>query len=438
MRSIAHLSRIALTIGSHGFGPLVMELGVQELIRLLPLIDRWGQPRARTIGKRVRMLFQELGPTFQKFGQVLSTQGDLLPDEMIAELQKLQYESPPMSPKELKKILKKNFPKLKDVFSEFNEKPAGVASIGQVHRGKLVDGTPVAIKIQRPGVSEIMKKDLESLEWIATTVLQAKPEWKRFNILGILQLFKRSLLSELDFKSEAQNTLRLRKLASAKGILVPLPFEKLSHQQILVMEWVDGSPLTTLLEKAPSPLSKKVAHQILDLILHQVFDQGVFHGDPHPGNFILTPDDKLAMIDAGLIGTLTNQHRKALVRSLRAVLQGDATKMSTALISMSSFAGSKKVPALVNQLAPELEKIFRDLKQTGALEKTLQKVFRAAARLDVLVDVEYVLMLKALLTVESLCRQLDPEIRVLAVAKPIVLKGLLGWTNPFRFLIGKN
>jgi ubiquinone biosynthesis protein len=436
MKHLAHLSRIAFTVSAHGFAPLVAELGVQELIRLLPKGSRFGQPRAKTWGKRLRLLFEELGPTFQKFGQILSTQSDLLPAETIQELQKLQHDLPPMSFKDVQAILRRELGTL-DRFVQFDDKPFAVATIGQLHRATLPGGTQVAVKIQRKGIAEQMTRDVDALQWIANTVVRHKPQWKRYNIVGIVALFRRSLLAELNLKEEASNYRRLSSLCNRFSVRVPKIYPKLCTGQVLTLEWIDGEPLTTVLQtEQPSELKKKIAEQVLNLVLHQIFHEGTFHGDPHPGNFLIDDEERLTMIDVGLVGTLTTRHRTALIRAMRAVLSADSGKMASALSHMCDRP-PRMTTAAKAALSQSLSKIFEELREKKELEKCLNRVFRAAAQHDLIIDVNYVLMLKALLTVESMCRQLSPEVRIMTVAKPIIMKGLLRWTNPFRMIFNR-
>jgi ubiquinone biosynthesis protein len=282
-----------------------------------------------------------------------------------------------------------------------------------------------------------MTRDVDALQWIANTVVRHKPQWKRYNIVGIVALFRRSLLAELNLKEEASNYRRLSSLCNRFSVRVPKIYPKLCTGQVLTLEWIDGEPLTTVLQtEQPSELKKKIAEQVLNLVLHQIFHEGTFHGDPHPGNFLIDDEERLTMIDVGLVGTLTTRHRTALIRAMRAVLSADSGKMASALSHMCDRP-PRMTTAAKAALSQSLSKIFEELREKKELEKCLNRVFRAAAQHDLIIDVNYVLMLKALLTVESMCRQLSPEVRIMTVAKPIIMKGLLRWTNPFRMIFNR-
>lgn len=268
---------------------------------------------------------EQLGPTFIKLGQLLSTRGDLLPEPYLEALGRLQDQIEPFSFNEVEQIVSSELGgRISKLFAEFDREPTAAASLAQVHRARMRDGRMVVVKVQRPGVREIIVKDLEALEEI-TEFIDAHTEMgKRYEFSNMLSELRQSLLRELDFKSEAANLRRLRSsLREFERIIIPEPIEDFTTSRVLTMDYVSGKKITTL-----SPLrlmeldGPELSEELFRAYLKQILVEGFFHADPHPGNVLITDDDRLAIIDLGMVGHITGSFQENLLRLLLAISEG--------------------------------------------------------------------------------------------------------------------
>ena len=268
---------------------------------------------------------EQLGPTFIKLGQLLSTRGDLLPEPYLEALGRLQDQIEPFSFNEVEQIVSSELGgRISKLFAEFDREPTAAASLAQVHRARMRDGRMVVVKVQRPGVREIIVKDLEALEEI-TEFIDAHTEMgKRYEFSNMLSELRQSLLRELDFKSEAANLRRLRSsLREFERIIIPEPIEDFTTSRVLTMDYVSGKKITTL-----SPLrlmeldGPELSEDLFRAYLKQILVDGFFHADPHPGNVLITDDDRIAIIDLGMVGHITGSFQENLLRLLLAISEG--------------------------------------------------------------------------------------------------------------------
>ena len=268
---------------------------------------------------------EQLGPTFIKLGQLLSTRGDLLPEPYLEALGRLQDQIEPFSFSEVEQIVSAELGgRISKLFAEFDREPTAAASLAQVHRARMRDGRMVVVKVQRPGVREIIVKDLEALEEI-TEFIDAHTEMgKRYEFSNMLSDLRQSLLRELDFKSEAANLRRLRStLREFERIIIPEPIEDFTTSRVLTMDYVSGKKITTL-----SPLrlmeldGPELSEDLFRAYLKQILVDGFFHADPHPGNVLITDDDRIAIIDLGMVGHITGSFQENLLRLLLAISEG--------------------------------------------------------------------------------------------------------------------
>jgi predicted unusual protein kinase regulating ubiquinone biosynthesis (AarF/ABC1/UbiB family) len=277
---------------------------------------------------------EELGPTFIKLGQLLSTRPDFLPISYIEELTKLQDQIEPFSFKEVEEIVENEIgTRISKAFQEFSSEPIAAASLGQVHKALLRDGRPVAVKVQRPGIRRTILTDLETLEEIAATVDKHTSIGRQYAFQDVLQQFKQTILVELDYRQEAQNLIKLgNNLNNYENILIPQPINDYSTSRILTMDYIRGKKVTKL-----SPLARlemdggALAEDLFKAYLDQVLVDGFFHADPHPGNVFITDDHKIALIDLGMVAHIDPQMRENLMKLLLYISEGrgqEATQVS--------------------------------------------------------------------------------------------------------------
>ena len=299
---------------------LAIKLG-KGLIRKTPSLKR---------EERVRKVFEELGPTFIKLGQILSLRPDIVPLKIADELRKLQDEVPPFSSEEAVKIVEEEIgKKAKEIFSYFSMDPMAAASIAQVHRAKTFSEEEVVVKIKRPDIEKIIALDLDILFHLAKIAEQRITEVKLYNPIQILEEFSSTLQKEINFYNEGRNIDRFRRNFEAdSSVYIPKVYWELSGERILTMEFIDGVKCSDLKKIEEKGLDrKKIAYNGAQLILKQAFDHGFFHADPHPGNLYVLEGNVIAPLDFGIVGRLSDEMREELEDILLAVIKKDVNRI---------------------------------------------------------------------------------------------------------------
>lgn len=289
------------------------------------------QENLELIGTHLRGAFTELGPTFVKVGQLASTRSDILPRPIISELAKLQDRVRPLSFENVRQLIEGALQvRLESVFSEFDPKPLAAASIGQVHRAVLKSGERVGVKVQRPYIREVVQTDLEIFSTLVTLIEQ-KTDWgRRFPLRMLLGEFGKTILEELDFLNEGRNAEKIANFNTKnKCILIPKIYWEFSRSTVLTLEYFEGIPLSQLLESSNSAYDTlsynplQIAEGLSQGLLQQILLDGCFHGDPHPGNILILPEGKIALVDFGITGSQTPVMRNQLAALFTAIVQGN-------------------------------------------------------------------------------------------------------------------
>jgi len=362
-------------------------------------------------GRRVRLALEELGTTFIKLGQMLSTRYDLLPDDIINELRKLQDEVPPIPFSHCKAVLEESLPNWEEKILYIKEKPQAAASIAQVHRALLLDGTEVVIKVRRPGIKKLVNKDIEVLKSLAR-FFNHFPVFKDFDLVQIVKEFGISINREMDLYSEAQ---ALEKFNDAfrmnEVIFAPQPNLELSCEKILVMQYIPGIVFTDLLEMSEEEMPLKIDKKKLvwagaDCMCQQAFLIGFLHNDPHPGNLIATRNNRLYFIDFGQVGIIDKSTRRFLLEMVLSMTRRD-TEMLT-LIVTEHFSVSNP-----DEFQDEIKLLFsryygKPLSEFSMSELVME-TFKIIRKYKVQVPPQLLIMGKVILMIESIARKLDPS-----------------------------
>jgi ubiquinone biosynthesis protein len=353
-----------------------------------------------------------MGPTFIKAGQLLSTRPDLLPVEYLVGLSRLQDEVEPFDSEEAERILAEELGvRTSKAFSRFDSEPIASASLGQVHYAEMRDGRPVAVKIQRPGVRQQVASDLEAMEEVAKVMAARTELGKRFDLVAMVEEFRRTLTDELDYRQEARNLERLgENLKKFDRLLVPRPIMDFTTSRVLVMEWVTGVKITSLSPLARMDLDgKELASQLFEAYLQQVLVDGFFHADPHPGNLSVTSDHRIALLDLGMVARISSGLQETLVRFLMAVSEGDGEEAAQVAMKLGEpgpdFDESGFVAAVTELVDRQQGVVAKDIE----LGKVVLGVTRMASEHGVRIPGDLSMLGKTLLNLDRVGRTLDPE-----------------------------
>jgi ubiquinone biosynthesis protein len=355
---------------------------------------------------------ERMGPTFIKLGQLLSSRPDILPDEYIRALERLQDHVEPFSFSEVEPLVTAELGvRLSKAFSEFAAAPLAAASLGQVHRAALRDGRQVAVKVQRPGIRQRVAEDLEALGELAEFFDQHTTLGRRYGFVQILEEFRRSLLRELDYRQEAQNLTLLRhNLAEFDRILVPMPIDDYTTSRILTMEYVAGTKIAALSQVVRLELDGAgLAEQLFRAYLKQVLVDGFFHADPHPGNVLLMDSGRLALLDLGMVARIAPRLQEHLLQLLLAISEGRSDEAMTAVLKLAekgpTFDETIFARRVTDLVGRHQETVLRDV-QVGRI---VLELGRTAGEVDVRLPPELSMLGKTLLNLDQIAQQLDPN-----------------------------
>ena len=399
---------VARLFVKYGRGPLA-----DELSRDLPLSEPGATGKGGSDPGELARDLEKLGPTFIKLGQLLSSRADLLPTPYLEALSRLQDRVEPFSFEEVEKIVEAELgTRISRAFSSFEAEPLASASLGQVHRARMRDGRPVAVKVQRPGIREGIAEDLEALRDLASFMDRHSSLGERYELEKTVETFGRTLVAELDYRREAQNLVRLsQNLKRFEHIVVPLPVEGYTTERVLTMELVEGRKVTDL-----DPLTAididgtALADELFRAYLHQVVIDGFFHADPHPGNVFLTDDGRVALLDLGMVGLIPPGMRDGLFRLLMAIGEGRGDEAADRALALGETQKEdfdeaefrRRVGAIVAELAQSRLGDFQ-------LGRSVIAVARAAGEAGVRIPTELTMLGKTLWNLDEIGKTLDPS-----------------------------
>ncbi len=414
---------IAINFSSAGFGFLVEELGLDELLSLPKriILRQAKNDEEKSRGERIRIFIEGMGTTFIKLGQIASTRPDLIPKDIIDELEKLQSDVPPFSFDDVKKVIEESLDvKTEDVFQSIEEMPIGSASTGQVHKAVTIDGETVAVKVQRPNIEKIVRTDLEILHHLATLAEQ-RMEWaRRYHLTDMIEEFSEAILDELDYTIEANNADKIRKQFERDSkIKIPEMIRELSTKNVLVMEFIDGIPINHHAELEARGYSREVlADRLANAVFHQIIVEGFFHGDPHPGNVSVLEDETIAFMDFGMVGRLSQDMKYNFGTLLIGMMRKDASGVVKAIVKMGVVPPGVEMNVL-NRDAEKLRDKYYDIPLSYLnIGEAVQDIFQIANKHRIGLPQDFTILGKSIITLESVVSRLDPEFSIMDVAEP--------------------
>jgi ubiquinone biosynthesis protein len=445
---LAKIARVGLKFGLDRLilehdpsGRLALPLGILNALCFWRDRSQLNAPR----GARLRQALETLGPIFVKFGQVLSTRRDLLPDDIADELAKLQDRVPPFPPDEAIAEIEKSFGRpLGEIYASFSREPVASASVAQVHFAKLFDGREVAVKVLRPGIAPVIAHDIALLDSFAGLLERFWSDGKRLKPREVVHEFAKHLDDELDLMREAANCSQLRRnFTNSKLLLVPEVFWDYCTHSVMTMERMNGIPISQIdrLREAGIDL-KQLSRAGVEIFFTQVFRDGIFHADMHPGNILVatapSSHGSYIALDFGIVGTLTEVDQKYMAINFLAFFRRDYKRVAEAHVESGWVPRDTRVDELEAAVRAVCEPIFdRPLKEIS-FGHVLLRLFQTSRRFNVEIQPQLVLLQKTLLNIEGLGRQLDPDLDLWQTAKPFLERwmheqvGVRGFINHLK------
>lgn len=430
---ILRLAKIIRVSVGYGLDQLILDHDPgNRLARLARVLGFWrdlSAPRA----VRLRQALEALGPIFVKFGQVLSTRRDLMPQDIADELAKLQDQVPPFPSEQAMAELERVYGKpVVEVFKSFERDPVASASVAQVHFATLPDGREVAVKILRPGIEKVIGHDLALLDTLAGLLERLWADGRRLKPREVVAEFEKHLHNELDLMREAANCSQLRRNFAESALLaVPEVHWDWCTPSVMVMERMHGTPISQIDRLAASGVDlKRLSRAGVEIFFTQVFRDGFFHADMHPGNILVEPDGRYVALDFGIMGTLNEVDKNYLAINFLAFFHRDYHRVAAAHVESGWAPKETRVDELEAAVRAVCEPIFdRPLSQIS-FGKVLLRLFQTSRRFNVEIQPQLVLLQKTLLNIEGLGRQLDPELDLWRTAKPFLERWMseqIGW-----------
>ena len=427
---------IVAVLVKYGFVDVVHRLHLSSYLaagrRLLALTGRTVEPDLPK-AQRLRLACEELGPTFIKFGQALSTRSDLLPADVVAEFARLQDAVPPLSPGLAERAVEAAFGRpLEVLFARFDPVPLAAASIAQVHSATLHTGEPVAVKIRRPDIGPRIERDLALLAQLAALVERHVPDASLYSLSGLVEEFARTIRREQDLSREGRIIERFAgQFADDPTVHFPAVCWDLTTPAVLTMEFLDGVKVSAVgTSAAPDADPHVIAARGADAVLSQILEHGLFHADPHPGNILILPGNVVAFIDFGIVGRVSPRLREQLADTIEAVWQHDAERLA---VLVTEVAVAQR-PVDLAELARDLEEMLDAYSDVPIGRLSMAEIFdsvtAAVSRHRLKLPADLLLLIKAVVTIEGVGRQLDPEFRMVAHAVPVVQRLTIAQHRP--------
>ena len=428
LRSVKILRVVARYRLDTFFDGMNLPFYLRVLLKLLPwrYMIAADQPR----GERLRLALEALGPVFIKFGQMLSTRRDLLPDDVAEELKKLQDQVPPFGGVEAQHIIEQSLGQpVSELFAQFEQQPLASASVAQVHKATLGDGRDVVVKVIRPGIERTIQKDVALLYSLAQIAQTIWADGRRLRPVEVVAEYEQTIFDELDLRKEAANGSQLHRNFDGSDVLyIPEIYWDYTRSNVLVMERIHGIPVADIEQlEAQNTDMKKLAERGVEIFFTQVFRDSFFHADMHPGNIFVSRDNpqspQYIAVDFGIVGSLTPEDQSYLARNFLAFFQRDYRQVAQLHVDSGWVPSDTNVDAFETAIRSVCEPIFEKPLKEISFGQVLLGLFQTARRFNMEVQPQLVLLQKTLLNIEGLGRQLYPELDLWKTAKPF----LEGW-----------
>ena len=442
-RSAKRLQQIVNVLLKHGFGRIIDQIQLGRYIpfrKRLRAFGQWPSLKGPTVPERLRIAFGELGPSFIKLAQILSSRPDLITAQFANEFKKLQDEVPPFPVAEAKRIISEELKlPLEDIFREFKDEPVAAASIAQVHLAKLADGSEVIVKVQRPGIREQIETDITILTALARLLDRNVPESRFFNPVAIVDEFSKTLRRELDFIGEAKNCSRFKKnFEENPDIYIPRIYGELITERVLVMERIEGVRIDDIPGITALGLDRKRLVKVsVDAYFKMILEDGFFHADPHPGNLLAMPSGMLAFVDFGIVGRVTPEMKATMAKTFLALIHRDFDKLIDQYVELGYVPEDIDLDRFRREFKTDLlyylEPLYGLTLQEINFAQYLDVITHLALKHRMQIPSDLLLINKAMLIMENIGRELDPSFDFIAFAEPYALRLAREKLSPSRF-----
>jgi len=432
---LGRLREIIRVLVKYKFGSILEQSGIKKSLKInFFRSEKISEIGDETVPVRIRLVFEELGTTFIKVGQVLSTRPDLVGSDVADELAKLQDRVPPFPFESVKNVIEGELEgSLDEFFCEFEENPIASASIAQVHRARLIDGTEVAVKVQRLNLEEQLKKDIVLMRYMAKQVDKRVKSLSYYNLPGIVDEFERVIENEMDFSQEARNLEKFRKnFESDEQIYAPKVFRKYSTSRVLTMEFIYGVKISEIIESDIEIDRRKIAEIGTEAYFKMIFLTGFFHADPHPGNLFIMKNNVLCFVDFGMTGHLDNEFMENLAELFIYTVNYDIKGMANQMLYMRLIDETVNMEELKLDLVNVLDKYYSDeINDIGGMinEFSMPGIM---AKHNIRLPKDFILLGRVLTMAEDLGRKLDPTFNGITLAEPLIKKIIKKKLSPLR------
>ncbi|MCC6345897.1 MAG: AarF/ABC1/UbiB kinase family protein, partial [Nitrospirales bacterium] len=441
-KSARRLQQIVNVFLKYGFGQMIEQIHLGKYIPFKKRLRTFGvwPPLKGGVPERLRMAFEELGPTFIKLAQVLSARPDLITAYYADEFRKLQDMVPPFPAAEAMRIVEEELQApLNVLFSRFDEVPIAAASIAQVHRATLLDGADVIVKVQRPFIREQVDSDINILVIIARLLEKYVPDSRFFNPTGIVDEFARTVRKEMDFKEEVRNCIRFRKnFEHHPDIHIPKACKEMGTEKVLIMERIEGVRIDNITAIEEMGLDgKRLARAGVDAFFKQMLEDGFFHADPHPGNILVMPTGVIAFVDFGIVGRVSEELKETMASTFIALMQKDFERLIDQYVELGIIPEHVDLDVFRREFKTDLmdflEPLYGLTLQEINFAQYLDTLTRLAIKHNLKIPSDLLLINKTMIILENLGRQLDPTFDFIAAAEPYASRLMRSRISPSRF-----
>ncbi len=441
-RSAGRIRQIINVSIKYGFGKVIDQIHLSRFIpfrKRIKTFGQWPNVKIPTTAEKLRLAFAELGPSFVKLAQLLSSRPDLITKVYADEFKKLQDRVPPFPTADAISIIETETGlQIREVFSTLDTEPVAAASIAQVYNGTLIDGTDVVVKVQRPNITEQIETDINILAAIANLMEKYIPESIFFNPTGIVEEFARTVRKELDFEEEARNCVRFMKnFENVPEVHIPRIFSIYCTERVMVMERINGVRIDNIVEIDRMGLDRKtIAQNGVNAYFKMILEDGLFHADPHPGNIFAMPDGRIGFMDFGIVGRVSSELRETLANTFLALINKDFDSLIDQYIELGIVPEHIDYDVFRRSFKQDLSDLLEPLYGLTITEidfaRYMDAITQLALKHHLRVPSDLLLVNKALLTLENIGRQLDPDYNFIAAAEPYATKILRERIKPGR------